>query len=241
MRLAIRLGRIALDALLPPLCLACGEPVGDPGGLCPPCWDGMRFLGPPFCACCGAPFETPAPDGALCGACMAEPPPFRRARAVFDYDEAGRGLILRFKHADRTDAAPGLARWMSRAGAELLAQADLLVPVPMHRLRLFQRTYNQAAMLARELSRLSGVAFAPEALSRGRATPSQGRMGRVERIKNVRGAFAPGRNGDLVRGRAVLLIDDVLTTGATASECARALRKAGAASVDVLTVARVGR
>jgi ComF family protein len=238
--LAWRAGRLALDALLPPRCLGCGGMVADPGALCPACWERIDFLAAPLCERCGTPFELDPGAGATCGGCLREPPRFRRARAVLRYDDHGKQLILRFKHADRIDMAPTLARWMARAGAELLADADVIAPVPLHWSRLFARRYNQAALLANGLSALSGVPAAPRLLERRRRTISQGSMGRAQRLKNVKRAFAV-RDPARAAGRAVLLVDDVLTTGATAGECARVLLAAGAAHVDVLTVARVVR
>ncbi len=231
-----------MDLLLPPLCLGCGAPVEDAGGLCVACWSRIGFIGPPFCACCGYPFEfDPGPD-ALCAGCTRARPRYVRARAVFRYDDASRDLVLSFKHADRTDAAPAFGRWLARAGGELIGDADLIVPVPLHWLRLFRRRYNQAALLALALSRGTGVPVAPTLLRRQRATPSQGRLGRLARRRNVAGAFtADSRQGARVADRRVLLVDDVLTTGATAEACAAALLRAGAAAVDVLTLARVVR
>lgn len=235
-----RLVGICLDAVLPPRCLKCGAVVDRQGGICPDCWQGLRFLSAPACACCFLPFEFDQGPGALCAACVAAPPPFDRARAVLRYDEASRDLILAFKHADRTAAAPALAAWMARIGAELLAEADVIVPVPLHWSRLFARRYNQAALLALALGRLSGRPTRPDLLVRRRATAKQGHLGRLARQRNVAGAFAlhPRREGD-VAGRRILLVDDVVTTGATISGCARVLRRAGAAGVDVLAVARV--
>lgn len=236
-----QIGRLALDALLPPQCLNCGEMVDQPGTLCPACWERVDFIAPPLCACCGTPFELDPGPAALCGLCTVKPPPFARARAVFVYDEPGKGLVLRFKHADRTDMAPTFSRWMARAGAELLAEAELVVPVPLHWSRLLRRRYNQAALLANALADLSDTAAAaPRLLIRHRRTASQGTMGRDERRRNVRGAFAV-RDPAAAAGRRVLLVDDVLTTGATVGECARMLLQAGAAAVDVLTLARVVR
>lgn len=234
--------RLALDAVLPPLCLACGAVVAEPGSLCPECWNRMEFLAPPLCHACGHPFDIdPGAEGlALCGPCLAKPPPWRRARAVFRYDDASKPLILRFKHADRLEGATAFARWMARAGAELLADAHVIVPVPLHRWRLAARRYNQAALLAQSLARLSGVVAAPDVLLRVRRTRSQGHMDRDERRRNVAGAFVvPERRRRQVDGRNVVLVDDVLTTGATTGECARVLLKAGAAAIDVLTLGRV--
>jgi ComF family protein len=239
-----RIGRRVLDALLPPRCLGCGVVVEEPGALCTSCWEKAAFIVPPQCARCGLPFElAPAgPEEIECAACIAEPPHFDRARAVMRYDQGARGLVLRFKHADATHAAPGYARWMARAGAELLAGCELIVPVPLHRWRLLWRRYNQSALLALALGRVAGRPVAPDLLVRRRPTPSQGRLDRARRFANVAGAFSmrPGRKRE-VAGRRVLLVDDVMTTGATAGECARVLKKAGAASVDVLTLARVVR
>jgi ComF family protein len=196
----------------------------------------LTFLGPPQCACCGRPFEIDPGGGARCGACLEHRPPFERARAVFLYDEASKGLVLGFKHADQTSSAPTFARWMARAGGELLADAELVVPVPLHLLRLFSRRYNQAALLANCLARQSGVPCRPDALKRLRYTPSQGTLGRRQRRDNVRGAFSPTMP---LAGKRVLLVDDVFTTGATIGECTRALLDGGARAVDILTLARV--
>ncbi len=227
-----------LDALLPPRCLCCGAGVDRQGGLCPGCWTGLSFIAPPFCACCGLPFEYEAQAGSLCGACLAEPPAFGRARAVLVYDDGSRPLVLSFKHGDRLHAAGAYGGWLARAGKELLADADLVAPVPLHWGRLFRRRYNQAALLAQALSRQAGVPTMPDLLVRRRATPTQGGLDRLGRHRNVKGAFAL-RAGQTVAGRRVVLVDDVLTTGATLAECARVLIRAGAARVDVLTLARV--
>jgi ComF family protein len=236
------IGRIALDAVLPPRCLKCGATVDSVNALCPGCWQTLRFLGPPQCACCGLPFELDMGFEALCGACLRERPVYGRARAVFRYDEDSKGLILAFKHADRTDAAPAFAQWMARAGAPLLAEADLIVPVPLHWLRLARRRFNQAALIGNALTRQCGVPCVPDLLVRKRQTPSQGRLTRAGRARNVQGAFAVGRrHGARLAGRRVLLVDDVLTTGSTASACARTLLRAGAAAVDVLALALVVR
>ncbi len=235
-------GRGLLDLLLPPQCLRCRAAVDVPGRLCAECWREVDFLGPPLCEGCGRPFDFHLGSAARCIACLRRPPSYGRARAVLRYDDASRGLILGFKHGDRTESAGAFGGWMARAGAELLREADLLVPVPLHRWRLLSRRYNQSALLARRLARISGVPYAPDLLRRLRATPSQGGLDARERRRNVRGAFgvAPGQ-GPRLAGLRVLLIDDVLTTGATVEACARCLLAAGAGGVDVLTLARVVR
>lgn len=237
-----RLPGLLLDVLLPPRCLSCGATVEAPGALCPACWAGMDFLVPPHCAACGIPFDFDLGPGALCGACVREPPHFERARAVLRYDASSRGLVLAFKHADRTEGAPTFGAWLARAGADLVAEADLIVPVPLHWTRLFRRRYNQAALLARALGRETGLAVVPDGLVRRRRTPPQGRLSPAARRRNLAGAFAPKpARAPRLAGRRVLLVDDVLTTGATASACARALRRGGAAAVDVVVLARAGR
>ena len=231
--------RVVVDLLLPPRCLSCGVMTDRAGALCAVCWSRIAFLGAPYCDCCGVPFASDPGPATVCGACLRDPPGFARARAVFRYDDGSKRLVLGFKHADRSSLAASFARWMMRAGADVLADADLLVPVPLHRWRLLHRRYNQAALLANQLSRWTGIACRPGALERVRHTPSQGLLGRGQRQRNVQGAFRLAKGGVAVAGRRVLLVDDVLTTGATIEECVRVLRRGGATAVDVLTLARV--
>jgi ComF family protein len=245
-QLCTNAGRLMLDAVLPPLCLGCGEIVGAPGALCAACWQGFAFIAAPQCACCGDPFAEHLGDAALCVACLARPPKFRRARAALAYDTQSRRLVLPFKHGDRTDIARACGGWMARAGSELLAEADLIAPVPLHWRRLLTRRYNQALLLARALVRAAppGVEhrLAPDLLRRHRWTGSQAGLRAKERRSNVRQAFEihPRWAAELA-GKTVLLVDDVLTTGATAEACARVLQRGGARHVDVLTLARVVR
>jgi ComF family protein len=234
-------GGWGLDTLLPPQCPGCGSSVDRQGALCAACFARISFITPPLCQRCGVPFSTEGHAVAgLCRACAETSPLFREARAALRYDRQSRELILPLKHADRLELAPVLATMMARAGASLLARADILLPVPLHRKRLFHRRYNQAAVLARLLARTAGRPNQPDGLVRLYATDSLDDKSSLERAQAVAGAFAvrPSRL-DQVRGRTVLLVDDVMTSGATANGCARALLDAGATAVDVLVAARV--
>lgn len=241
-RVGASVARGAIDVLLPPRCLACEAAVDRPGLLCAECFPRFRFITAPMCARCGVPFAHPgeAGPGGVCAGCLARPPVFGRARAVWRYDAASRDVILPLKHADRTELAPALARLMAAAGRELLEGADLLVPVPLHRWRLIARRYNQAALLARAIGRIAGVTVVPDLLRRLRATPGLGELGAAEREAVLAGTIAVAApHRARLAGARVVLVDDVLTSGATANECARVLLASGAAAVDVLAAARV--
>ena len=237
-----RVGTAVLDALLPPACLTCDAAVDSQGTLCAACWRGLHLLTAPLCRQCGVPFLHAGQAGTdgLCPACHEHPPAFGAARAALRYDEGARRLLLPFKHGDRTELAAPLARLMARAGADLLARTDLLAPVPLHWRRLLSRRYNQAALLARLVARIAGRPMIPDLLRRTRPTPSLGERSAAERAALLEGAFAVTPSAaHRIAGRRVLLVDDVLTSGATAEACAAALLAAGAAVVDVLAAARV--
>lgn len=233
------IARGALDLVFPPQALdETAAPLST--GFSAQGWGRIAFIDGPLCDGCGAPFEYDLGAGVRCADCMAKPRAFARARAACLYDENSRGVILQLKHADRTDLAPLFARWLSRAARELLEEADAIVPVPLHPGRLFRRRYNQAAEIARPLARLTDVTYLPDALARVRATESQAGKSGSGRRRNMAAAFAarPARRGK-VADKRILLIDDVMTTGATLEGCSRALLAAGAACVDVAVVARV--
>jgi ComF family protein len=231
--------RTALDIALPTLCPACREPV-EGRGLCPACWSKLSFISRPYCERLGIPFVYDPGPGILSMEAIADPPAYRRARAAVRFDEISRALVHALKYGDRLDLAPMMGRWISHAGGELLAEADALVPVPLHWRRLWARRFNQSAMLAATISSQTGVPIAAGALKRVKPTVQQVGLSRPERAANVQGAFrVPPDGRAAVAGRRLILVDDVLTSGATVDGCARALLRAGAASVDVLIFARV--
>ena len=233
-------GRALADMVVPPLCIACQRPLGSHDSLCAACWRQVRFIRAPLCDRLGIPmpFDTGGPI--VSGAALKDPPDYDRARAVAHFGPVTRELIHRFKYADRHDPRRLFARWLQAAGAELLADADALVPVPLHRWRLVSRRFNQAALLAQELSRLARVPCDPFLLARVKATPQQVGLSQAERRRNLAGAFRVPRTAlERVRDARLVLIDDVITTGSTINACARVLKRAGAARVDVLAIAMV--
>ena len=230
---------LVADVALPQLCPSCREPV-DGAGLCPACWSKLSFIAPPYCQRLGIPFAFDSGAGLLSMEAIADPPAYNRARAAVRYDDVARKLVHALKYGDRLDLAPTMGRWMARAGGELLADADALVPVPLHWRRQWARRFNQAALLAQIIARTNGRVVAHGALKRVKATPQQVGLDKSERAHNVQGAFrVPAAGRAEVAGRKLLLIDDVLTSGATIDACTRALLRAGATSVDVLVFARV--
>jgi ComF family protein len=232
-------GAIA-DLIMPPLCLSCHAPLTSHDALCPRCWAQIDFIRPPLCDRLGLPMPFDTGGTMVSAAAAADPPDFDRARAVARFDGVMRELTHDLKFRDRHDARRLFGRWLAEAGAELLAGADVIVPIPLTRWRLFGRRFNQAAILAHEVSRLTGIDSDPLALQRTRRTKAQVGLTREQRRQNVAGAFAvAGARKARIAGARVVLIDDVITTGATARACARTLKRAGATGVDVLALAMV--
>jgi ComF family protein len=231
-----------VDTILPPRCVFTGEAVDAQGTISPKAWASLGFITAPYCRTCGFPFEIDAGGEALCGACLKEPPLFDKGRSALRYDDASRDFILGFKHGDRTHAAVSMVPWLKIAGAEFWDEADMIVPVPLHRWRLLRRRYNQAAIMALTLGRALNKKVMPDILLRTRATPSQGHLRAKEREENVKHAFVihPKRT-TIVTGKNIVLIDDVYTTGSTVTECTKALKEVGATKVFVLALARVVR
>ncbi|MGN6285048.1 MAG: ComF family protein [Afipia sp.] len=231
--------RTALDIALPTLCVSCREPVtGD--GLCATCWSRLSFIAPPYCARLGIPFVYDPGPGLLSMEAIANPPAYQRARAAVRYDDTARTLVHALKYQDRTDLAPTMGRLMALTGSELLKEADALIPVPLHWQRGWSRRYNQSGALARVIAAQAGIPVWGDVLQRTRQTRQQVGLSRAERARNVQGAFTvAAEKKSALQGRRIVLIDDVLTSGATVDTCARALLRARAASVDVLVFARV--
>ncbi|MEQ8824189.1 MAG: ComF family protein [Filomicrobium sp.] len=228
------------DLLFPPCCAGCGEPVVDRDTLCPECWKDIEFIVPPLCNRLGIRLPFATGNEMVSAAAAARPPLYARARAVGHYDGPLRRLVHALKFHDRQDVRHILATWLCRAGHQLITDADLIIPVPLYRRRLLTRRYNQSALLAAEVYRLTGIRSYPLALDRTRKTKSQVGLTAKQRQQNVRGAFkVPTRYARLIEGRRVLLVDDVITTGATVEACTRALLDNKAKNVDVLAVALV--
>jgi ComF family protein len=226
------------DLLYPPGCAGCSVITGTHRTLCPSCWGAMRFIERPYCEVLGSPFSHDLGAGILSAEAIANPPPFDRLRSAAVHDGVVRDLVHGLKYRDRTDLAPMMAGWMLRASDGAIAGCDAIIPVPLHRTRLFSRKYNQAAELARHLGKLSGKPLLASTLLRVKRTSQQVGLGSRAREDNVRGAFAiaAGRDNEIF-GRRIVLVDDVYTTGATVASATRVLKKAGAADVTVLTFA----
>lgn len=236
------LPRGVLSLVYPPTCANCGGATADPGALCPTCWSGLRLIEEPVCQRFGTPFAVDLGVGPLLSPrAIAEPPVFARARAVALYDGVARSLVHRLKYEDRLDLAKVMARMMAASGRTLIAEAECIVPVPLHRGRLWRRRFNQAALLAKLISAGARRPLLATTLQRVRATRSQIGLSRAARAENLAGAFRVPRHArHRIEGRRILLVDDVTTTGATGNAAARALLRAGATSVDLLTFALVG-
>lgn len=235
-----RLLAACADVIVPPCCLVCRTPLAAHQVLCAACWREVQFIRPPLCDVLGTPLPFDTGGRMVSAAAAARPPAYDRARAVAHFSGSMRTLIHQLKYADRHDARALCGRWLAAAAGDLIAGIDVVVPVPLSRLRLLSRRYNQAAILAQELARATGLSVDVGLLRRARFTRPQVGLTRDQRRRNLAGAFqvAPRRRPWLA-GRSVLLIDDVITTGATAEACARALKRAGAARVDVLALAMV--
>jgi len=227
------------DLLLPPVCVACRRRIGSHGLLCGGCFASIDFIAPPLCARLGIPLPYEAGEPPLSAAAIASPPVYDRARAAARYSDTMRELIQSFKYRDRHEGLPLFARWLVKAGAELLTDAGLIVPVPLYPSRLWWRRFNQSAMLAVAVGRLTGVPVDCFMLKRVKRTSSQVGLTADQRRRNVRGAFRVDKKlRARIKGKKLVVVDAVITTGATAEACARALKRAGAARVDVLALAR---
>lgn len=229
-----------LDMVLPVTCGVCERPVSGAGGLCEACWTGLEMISQPVCDAYGTPFVFDEGDGAVSARAIANPPVWDRARGAVMFNDCSQHLVHALKYRDRHEVVRSIARMMVHAGRDVIAGADVIAPVPLHRWRLWSRRYNQAALLAGEVGALAGVKTHTGLVERLRNTRSQVGLGEGQRSRNVKGAFSvPDARVAEIMGRRVLLVDDVLTSGATANECARVLKRAGAAHVDVLVFALV--
>ena len=234
--------RLLGDVLVPPLCLACRTRLETAGTLCAACWRRISFITAPVCDRLGIPLPYDTGAVTVSAAALADPPVYDRARAVAQFDDLVRQLVHGLKYGDRHDGVALFGRWLHGAAMPLLPGTDLIVPVPLNRWRLWQRRFNQAALLAQALGKRTGIPADPLALVRVKATASQVGMSAGQRRRNVQAAFrVPDRKKDRISGRNILLVDDVITTGATANACARVLKRAGAARVDVVALALVTR
>lgn len=230
-----------IKIFLPPRCIKCGAILSDDDGLCSECFNQLNFITAPYCYKCGHPFEQAASTKKmLCASCAKKnKTPFRLNRSALYYDDISKDLILALKFMDKTENAKTLAKWLNMAGYDIWQEGvDVLVPVPLHYKRLIKRRYNQSALLVKELSKLTGIKADYTSLIKHKSTKPQVQFSGHERVKNVRGAFSV-KHIEKIKGKRVVLIDDVMITGSTLKECALALKSAGAKSVDTLTVARV--
>lgn len=237
------LSQSLVDLILPPRCIVSGEIVDSQGMLSPEAWGDLNFIADPQCHRCGFPFDFDSgeiKEGNICLGCSKTPPRYDKARSALVYDDASRDVILGFKHGDQTASVPSFVPWMMRAADKIMDQTDYIIPVPLHRWRLMRRRFNQAGLMAQYLSKAAHVPTLLDGLVRKRATQTQGHLNSSERKKNVKNAFSVHpKQVTALKGKSVLLIDDVYTTGATIDECTKILLKVGVSSVNVLTLARV--
>jgi ComF family protein len=229
-----------IDIIFPPKCLICEEMIHDMGGLCSECWVKIDFTSEPACSICNYPFPYEATLGSICGYCVKKRPIYDRAYSVFRYNEHSKILLHRFKYGDKTFLAPYFAQWILRSAGKSLESADFLVPVPLYYKKLYSRLYNQSALLAMHLSKYTNIKFLPLVLQKTKDTSSQTGLEREKRLKNVINSFSVDNNYlDLIKGKNIVLIDDVMTTGATINECSKILLSKGkAAKITVITLAR---
>ncbi len=230
---------LVLNLLFPPQCLNCDERVPTHGTLCLACWQKITFISDPMCDCCGLPFDYDIGGQALCAECIKTQRPYSRARTAFRYDENSSKLITRFKYSDQTQLAKIYGAWLTKAGKELLPGTDAIIPVPLHYFRFLTRRFNQSALLAQSISKATGIKTLPDAIKRKRYTTPQTGLSKAQRKNNVKGAFAVNKRClPSIKGKNILLVDDVMTTGSTIEQCTKTLLKAGATRVNVLTLAR---
>ncbi len=228
------------ELLVPSACLTCDRFVDKQGGCCPQCWGKLRFVTKPFCPVMGSPFSIDMGDDFLSAETIATPPPFDKLRTVLLYDDLARKLVSSIKYSDRADLLRWVSNWMNVSGREIIDEVDAIIPVPLHPSRLRKRRFNQAGELAHRLAKLNDKEFLPEILIRRKPTRQQVGLSESERARNVSGAFAVPQEMKInLKGKRVLLIDDVYTTGATAKSAARALKRGGASQINVLVFAKV--
>jgi len=228
-----------LDIIYPPHCISCGDSVSQNGTICAHCWGDINFITDPQCYICGFPFDFEALEGSVCAGCTKNPPRFAKARSVFLYDDASRKMITSFKYNDRIENRAAYARWMARVGADMIREADFIIPVPLHFFKLLIRKYNQAALLSHELAKIVDKKVLARAIIRKKYTKTQAAFSHKGRFKNIGGAFKINpKYQQILHGKKILLVDDVITTGATADECAKVLLKAGVERVELLTLAK---
>ncbi len=229
-----------LDIILPPKCISCGTFVDDANTICPSCWGDLNFISEPSCKICGYPFQFKAEGIELCAGCLNERPLFEKAKSVWVYDQHSKHMVTSFKYSDKTHTADIFGALMSNTGASFIESSDFVVPVPLHPLKLFQRRYNQAALLAQSIARKNNIPIIPDLLIRTKNSPPQASLNRKQRLENIKSAFDINpKFKAALKDKTITLVDDVMTTGATINECAKILLNGGAYAVYVITLARI--